>query len=69
MCKIIFQVSNEKILTNAGNNTVVQDTNKSNKEDIQPLKDPNSEVRAGIVLPHTLKNLKNINHYYFIFYQ
>ncbi|KAK9300076.1 hypothetical protein QLX08_007118 [Tetragonisca angustula] len=41
------EVSNEKILTNAGNNTVVQDTNKSNKEDIQPLKDPNSEVRAG----------------------
>ncbi|KAK1117067.1 hypothetical protein K0M31_016990 [Melipona bicolor] len=42
------EVSNEKILTDAGNNSVVQDTNKSNKEDVvQPLKDPNSEVRAG----------------------
>lgn len=42
------EVSNEKILTDAENNTVVQDTNKSNKEDVvQPLKDPNSEVRAG----------------------
>lgn len=57
MCKIIFQVSNEKILTNTGNNTVVQDSNKSNKEDVvQPLKDPNSEVRAGIVMLYTLKN-------------
>ncbi|XP_076479123.1 membralin isoform X4 [Bombus vancouverensis nearcticus] len=43
------EVLDEKILlTNTENNTIVQDTNKSNKEDvIQSLKDPNSEVRAG----------------------
>lgn len=61
------------MLTNTGNNTVVQDTNKSNKEDvIQPLKDPNSEVRAGIVMPYTLKNLQLkilLSNYYSIFYQ
>lgn len=50
---LTFQVLDEKILlTNTENNTIVQDTNKSNKEDvIQSLKDPNSEVRAGIVMP------------------
>ncbi|XP_068983130.1 membralin isoform X2 [Bombus flavifrons] len=43
------EVLDEKILlTNTENNTIGQDTNKSNKEDvIQSLKDPNSEVRAG----------------------
>ncbi|XP_071870349.1 membralin isoform X3 [Bombus fervidus] len=43
------EVLDEKILlTNTENNTIGQDINKSNKEDvIQSLKDPNSEVRAG----------------------
>lgn len=50
---LTFQVLDEKILLiNTENNTIGQDTNKSNKEDvIQSLKDPNSEVRAGIVMP------------------
>ncbi|XP_076750017.1 membralin [Xylocopa sonorina] len=34
-------------LTNAQNNTIGQDANKSNKEDVQPLKEQNPEVRQG----------------------
>lgn len=49
---LTFQILEENILlTNTENNTIGQDTNKSNKEDvIQSSKDPNSEVRAGIVM-------------------
>lgn len=58
----IFQISDKKLpLTNTQNSTIGQD-NKSNKEDvIRPLKDSNSEVRAGISYIVSFKKFKNNN--------
>lgn len=58
----IFQISDKKLpLTNTQNSTIGQD-NKSNKEDvIRPLKDSNSEVRAGINYIIFSKEFKNNN--------
>lgn len=58
----IFQISDKKLsLTNTQNSTIGQD-NKSNKEDvIRPLKDSNSEVRAGISYTVSSKEFKNNN--------
>lgn len=59
---IELQISDKKLpLTNTQNNTIGQD-NKSNKEDvIRPLKDSNSEVRAGISYIVSSKELKTNN--------
>lgn len=64
---IELQISDKKLpLMNTQNSTIGQD-NKSNKEDvIRPLKDSNSEVRAGISYIVSFKEFKNNNNKHLI---